>query len=256
MSAAPATSTLPTPAAGVPLLAARNVHRILGAGETAAHVLRGVNLEIEARTYVSLVGASGSGKSTLLYLLGGLDRPSQADAQGNRFRPPSRIFIDGRDTVELSEAALARLRNEKVGFVFQFHYLLKEFTALENVCLPMFKLRRLSRRDALDRGAMLLQRLGLGNKLHRPANRLSGGEQQRVAIARALANEPAVLLADEPTGNLDKQNSDVVAGVFQELAASGQSLVMVTHDQSLARRAHRMITMEDGRIIADADPRG
>jgi lipoprotein-releasing system ATP-binding protein len=251
-----ATFSAPTPASDAPILQARNVHRILGSGETAAHILRGVDLEIWPRTYVSLVGASGSGKSTLLYLLGGLDRPSQFDLQGKKFQPPSRIFIGGHDSSELDEASLAHLRNEHIGFVFQFHYLLKEFTAQENVCLPMFKLGKLSRRDALDRGARLLDRLGLGRKLHRPANRLSGGEQQRVAIARALANEPAVLLADEPTGNLDKHNSDIVADVFQELAASGQSLVMVTHDRALARRAHRMITMEDGQIIADVDPRG
>jgi lipoprotein-releasing system ATP-binding protein len=235
-------------------LETRNLHRILGSGETAAHILRGVDLEIWPRSYVSLVGASGSGKSTLLYLLGGLDRPSQFDLVGKRMDPPSAVLIEGRNTSWLDEASLARLRNEKVGFVFQFHYLLKEFTALENVCLPMFKLGKLSRGDALDRGALLLSRLGLGQKLRRLANRLSGGEQQRVAIARALANEPAVLLADEPTGNLDKHNSDIVAAVFQELAASGQSLVMVTHDHSLARRAHRMITMEDGKIIADVDP--
>jgi lipoprotein-releasing system ATP-binding protein len=187
--------------------------------------------------------------------LGGLDRPSQVDLSGQRFNPPSRIFVSGHDTTTLSESALAELRNEKVGFVFQFHYLLKEFTALENVCLPMFKLARLSRHAALERGKTLLKRLGLDGKVQRLANRLSGGEQQRVAIARALANEPAVLLADEPTGNLDKHNSDIVAEVLEELAGNGQAIVMVTHDQSLARRAQRMITMEDGRIVGDVDPR-
>ena len=234
-----------------PLLVAQNVHRILGTADTANHVLNGVSVSIGRDEYVSIVGASGSGKSTLLYLLGGLDRPTQRDVEGSAFAPPSRVLIDGHDTSELGDADLAALRNEKVGFVFQFHYLLKEFTAQENVCLPMFKLGRLSRRAALDRGAELLNQLGLGDKLRRPANRLSGGEQQRVAIARALANEPAVLLADEPTGNLDRRNSELVAEIFRELSGKGQTIVMVTHDTSLAQRARRMITMEDGQIVSD-----
>jgi lipoprotein-releasing system ATP-binding protein len=237
------------------LLRARNVHRILGTGEAANRVLKGVNLSIQSREYVSIVGASGSGKSTLLYLLGGLDRPDKNDLDGRAFDPPSRVYIDGADTMALGDAELALLRNEKVGFVFQFHYLLKEFTAQENVCLPMFKLGRLSRADALERAAGLLGRLGLQDKIARRANRLSGGEQQRVAIARALANEPAVLLADEPTGNLDRKNSDRIAEVFDELASAGQAIVMVTHDTTLARRAGRMITMEDGNIIADENLR-
>ncbi len=233
------------------LLEARNLHRLLGTGETVNHILRGVNLAIRRNEYVSIVGASGSGKSTLLYLLGGLDRPSTRDEAGRDFDPPSRIYIDGQDTARLGETALASLRNARLGFVFQFHYLLKEFTAAENVALPMLKLGRLSRSDAMERAVMLLKRLGLESKATRRANRLSGGEQQRVAIARALANEPAALLADEPTGNLDRRNSDLVADIFAELAAGGQSIVMVTHDLSLARRARRMITMEDGRVTGD-----
>jgi ABC-type lipoprotein export system ATPase subunit len=233
------------------LLRAQNVYRILGSGEAANRVLKGVNLNIARREYCSIVGASGSGKSTLLYLLGGLDRPTKNDLDGRAFDPPSRIFIDSADTTALGETDLASLRNEKVGFVFQFHYLLKEFTAQENVCLPMFKMGRLSRAEAMDRAAQLLDRFGLGDKLYRRANRLSGGEQQRVAIARALANEPAVLLADEPTGNLDRKNSDRIAAVFDELAGTGQAIVMVTHDTALARRGGRMITMEDGKVISD-----
>jgi lipoprotein-releasing system ATP-binding protein len=233
------------------ILEARSVHRFLGTGETVNHILKGVSLRIEREEYVSIVGASGSGKSTLLYLLGGLDRPSQVGADGARLEPASRVFIDGADTSELSETQLALLRNEKCGFVFQFHYLLKEFSAQENVALPMWKLRRFSRRESMDRAGELLKRFGLGEKLKRRANRLSGGEQQRVAIARALANDPAVLLADEPTGNLDKKNGELVAEVFQELAGQGQAIVMVTHDLGLAHRARRMVTMEDGRVIAD-----
>ena len=233
------------------LLRTQNLHRYLGQGDATAHILRGVDLTIHRREYVSIVGASGSGKSTLLYLLGGLDRPSQNTPAGDRIEPASKVWINGNDTIELTERELADLRNESVGFVFQFHYLLKEFSAQENVCLPMFKLGKLSRSEAMDRGAMLLTQLGLAEKITRKANKLSGGEQQRVAIARALANEPAVLLADEPTGNLDRQNSEIVADVFSELAAKGQALVMVTHDLTLAAKARRMITMEDGRVIAD-----
>jgi lipoprotein-releasing system ATP-binding protein len=237
----------------VALLRAQNVHRILGAGDTATHILKGVSLSIARDEYVSIVGASGSGKSTLLYLLGGLDRPTRSSVDGAVYEPPSAVFIDGQDTAELNDTDLAALRNEKVGFVFQFHYLLKEFTAQENVALPMFKLGRLGRRAAMSRAAGLLDQLGLADKAKRPANRLSGGEQQRVAIARALANEPAVLLADEPTGNLDRRNSELVADIFKELSEKGgQSIVMVTHDLSLANRARRLVRMEDGEVVADS----
>jgi lipoprotein-releasing system ATP-binding protein len=238
-------------AKGLALLRAGNLHRILGSGDTAAHILKGVDLSIQRHSFTSVVGASGSGKSTLLYLLGGLDRPSQHDVEGRTFEPPSRVWIDDQDTTRLNESELAMLRNQKVGFVFQFHYLLKEFTAQENVCLPMLKHGRLSRGQAMERAAALLTRLGLKERLRRRANRLSGGEQQRVAIARALANEPAVLLADEPTGNLDTRNGELVADIFQELAAGGQAIVIVTHDQALAHRCQRMITMADGKILRD-----
>jgi len=233
------------------LLEAQNVHRVLGSADSAAHILRGVDLTIERDEYASIVGPSGSGKSTLLYLLGGLDRPSKSDADGKTFVPPSRILIDGHNTADLGDAELAALRNAKIGFVFQFHYLLKEFTAQENVALPALKLGRVTRAQAMDHAAALLDRFGLGSKLKRRANRLSGGEQQRVAIARALTNDPAVVLADEPTGNLDKRNSEIVSDLFQELAAKQQAIVIVTHDLTLARRARRMITMEDGTIVSD-----
>ncbi|HXE53620.1 MAG TPA: ABC transporter ATP-binding protein [Tepidisphaeraceae bacterium] len=246
-----ARTEFPIQPTSVPLLRAQNVHRVLGSGDAANTVLRGVNLQVARDEYVSIVGASGSGKSTLLYLLGGLDRPSQADADGKSFDPLSRVFVNGFDTHTLDDTALAALRNEQVGFVFQFHYLLKEFTAQENVCLPMLKLKKLTRSQAMDRAADLLKQLGLGSKIKRKANRLSGGEQQRVAVARALANEPAVLLADEPTGNLDRRNSELVAGIFAELSEKGQAIVLVTHDVSIARRARRMITMDDGVVVRD-----
>jgi lipoprotein-releasing system ATP-binding protein len=249
--AAPQLRPVDARAENPPLIVAQNVHRILGSGDAANDVLKGVNLSIDRREYVSIVGASGSGKSTLLYLLGGLDRPSIADVDGRPFDPSSRVFIDGQDTTQLGDSELAELRNAKAGFVFQFHYLLKEFTAQENVCLPMLKLGKLSRPQAMDRAAGLLKRLGLADKLRRRANNLSGGEQQRVAIARALANDPAFLLCDEPTGNLDRRNGEIVAEIFADLAASGQTIVMVTHDTALAQKARRVVTMEDGRIIAD-----
>jgi lipoprotein-releasing system ATP-binding protein len=241
----------PSGSAAGPLLRAQNVQRFLGREDSITHILKGVNLSIDRREYVSIVGASGSGKSTLLYLLGGLDRPTRADVDGVPFDPPSAIYIEGHDTAELSDQQLAEVRNEKIGFVFQFHYLLKEFTAQENVALPMLKLGRLSRGDAMDRAAMLLRQFNLDNKVKRRANRLSGGEQQRVAIARALANEPAVLLADEPTGNLDRKNGEIVAEIFHHLASAGQAIVMVTHDMNFAQRARRMVTMEDGDVISD-----
>ena len=225
------------------LLRAVNVHRYLGTGEARTHILKGVNLVVDRGEYVSIVGASGSGKSTLLYLLGGLDRPDSENG--------SAVFIEEENTHELNDTELAAVRNEKVGFVFQFHYLLKEFTAQENVALPMLKLRRWSRDEAMNRAKELLARFGMENKARRRAHRLSGGEQQRVAVARALANDPAVLLADEPTGNLDRKNSEVVADIFQQLASAGQTIVMVTHDPALAHRARRMVTMEDGAIVHD-----
>jgi lipoprotein-releasing system ATP-binding protein len=244
---------------GSRLLRAENCHRVLGNAESPVHVLKGVTLDVNHGEYVSIVGASGSGKSTLLYLLGGLDRPTQRFVVEEKtrpvriidFDPPPRIYVDGCDTTALRDGELASLRNEKVGFVFQFHYLLKEFTAQENVALPMFKLKRLKRAAAMERAAELLRMLGLADKVRRRANRLSGGEQQRVAIARALANEPAVLLADEPTGNLDRANGERVAEVFEQLAAGGQTIVMVTHDVALANRARRLVRMEDGTVIED-----
>jgi len=232
-----------------PLLLARNVHRFLGEGDLQTHILRGVDLSIIHGQYVSITGASGSGKSTLLYLMGGLDRPSLRDITDQLIDPPPAVFIDGQNTLDLGDAELALVRNAKIGFVFQFHYLLKEFTAQENVALPMFRLGKLSRDDALERAAQLLGRFGLKEKVKRRTNKLSGGEQQRVAIARALANEPAVILADEPTGNLDSKNAAVVATVFDELAANGQTILMVTHDLVLADRAKTRIRMEDGKIV-------
>jgi lipoprotein-releasing system ATP-binding protein len=190
---------------------------------------------------VSMVGASGSGKSTLLYLLGGLDRATHGE-----------IFINNQPLSAMSDATLTSVRNATIGFVFQFHFLLPEFTALENITLPMLKLGTRSRGEAIDHARNLLKQVGLEAKAHRRTTDLSGGEQQRVAIARALSNDPDILLADEPTGNLDKANSQNVAHIFEEIAAQGdRTILMVTHDPHMAERAFRVITLDDGRIVGD-----
>jgi lipoprotein-releasing system ATP-binding protein len=229
------------PADGM-LLATRQLVRIVGNNvSNQSLVLKGIDLDLPRGEFVSIVGASGSGKSTLLYLLGGLDRADHGE-----------IYIHGEPLSAMSDARLTAVRNETLGFVFQFHFLLPEFTAMENVMLPMMKLGRRGRREAERHARELLERVGLGAKVHRRTTDLSGGEQQRVAIARALANDPDILLADEPTGNLDKANSQNVAHIFEEIAAAGdRTILMVTHDPHMAERAHRVITLDDGRIVGD-----
>jgi len=229
------------PAAGT-LLAARQLVRVIGnAAATATLVLKGINLDIARGEFVSIVGASGSGKSTLLYLLGGLDRQTHGE-----------IYINGQSTSQMSDGQLTAVRNANIGFVFQFHFLLPEFTALENIMLPMLKLGKLSRSTAADRAADLLKTVGLADKARRRTTDLSGGEQQRVAVARALANDPDVVLADEPTGNLDKHNAQNLARIFEQIAAQGnRTIVMVTHDPHMAEHAYRIITLDDGQIASD-----
>ncbi len=224
------------------LLAARQLVRVVGSNASnQSLVLKGIDLDIHRGEFVSIVGASGSGKSTLLYLLGGLDRADHGE-----------IFIHGDALSRMSDATLTAVRNKALGFVFQFHFLLPEFTAMENVLLPMLKLGKRSRREASARARELLDRVGLASKCQRLTTDLSGGEQQRVAIARALANDPDIVLADEPTGNLDKTNSQNVAQLFEEIAAAGdRTILMVTHDPHMAERAHRVITLDDGRIVDD-----
>ncbi len=211
-----------------------DIHKSFGALE----VLRGVSLDVADGEVVSIVGASGAGKTTLLQIAGTLSRPDSG-----------RVEIDGRDVFSLGDKALSRFRNERIGFVFQFHHLLPEFTAFENVCLPGLIGGR-NRREVERRAGELLMMMGLaGRRDHKPGQ-LSGGEQQRVAIARAIINSPAVLLADEPSGNLDSRNRDEIHRLFFELRDRlGQTAVIVTHDEGLAAMADRRIVMSDGRII-------
>jgi putative ABC transport system ATP-binding protein len=200
--------------------------------------LREVSLAVQPGDYLSIVGPSGSGKSTLMHLLGGLDRPTSG-----------RLLLGGRDAATLTAAELARLRNQVIGFVFQGFHLLARTTAQDNVALPLVY-RGLHRAERRRRAGAMLDRVGLAHRMtHRP-NQLSGGEQQRVAIARALVTEPRVLLADEPTGNLDSASGEAVLALLEELNTErGVALVVVTHDRDIARRARRQISMRDGQIV-------
>jgi lipoprotein-releasing system ATP-binding protein len=200
-------------------------------------VLDAVDLQVARGEMVAIIGSSGAGKSTLLHLLGALDRPTAGQ-----------ILIDGRALQEMDDDAISALRNRTVGFVFQFHHLLREFTALENVMMPL-RIGGVEEATARRRASMLLERVGLGGRVQHRPGALSGGEQQRTAVARALANDPAVLLADEPSGNLDHQNSERLHELFSELARELElGMVIVTHNRSLAARADRVLQLEDGRL--------
>ena len=206
-------------------------------GLTELPVLKGVDLEVKKAEIVAIVGASGVGKSTLLHLLGGLDRPTEGT-----------IYYEGDDIFALPDQELDRFRNEEIGFVFQFHHLLPEFTALENVAMPGLIAREQSD-GALDRAKELLEFVGLGERLEHGPSELSGGERQRVAIARALVNQPKVVLADEPTGNLDQKTSEAVHDLLWTLNDQfNQTFIIVTHNQTLAQRADRLIQLVDGRV--------
>ena len=220
-------------------LRCENLHRFLGQNESRVHVLRGVSFEAHRGQVYAIVGPSGCGKSTLLYLLGLLDRPD--DGQ---------IWIQEQLMSNSSDAERTAARGGHIGFVFQFHFLMQEFTTLENVMMPMRKLGRLTPAQMVARATKLLTAVGLGDKTHRLGNHLSGGEQQRVAIARALANEPAIILADEPTGNLDAKNSAMIFDLLTHLAKeNGQAVILVTHNPEIAQRCDHVRPMRDGLFV-------
>jgi lipoprotein-releasing system ATP-binding protein len=219
------------------VLACRGLSKTYGMGDVAVPVLRGIDLEVRGGESVAIVGASGSGKSTLLHLLGGLDLPTEGS-----------VTLRGQELTRLDAAAQGRLRNKALGFVYQFHHLLPEFSALENVSMPL-AIRRMPEAEMRGRAAAMLEEVGLGHRLsHRPGE-LSGGERQRVAVARALVTNPACVMADEPTGNLDRENAARIFDLILELnRRHGAAFIMVTHDATLAARMQRTLTIADGRI--------
>jgi putative ABC transport system ATP-binding protein len=219
----------------------QDIHKTYHTGEVDVHAVRGVTLDIAQGEFVALMGASGSGKSTMMNIIGCLDRPTQGQ-----------YSLDGIDVSQLSRDELADIRNQKIGFVFQGFNLLARTSALENVELPMLYTRqRLTGSSQRERALKALDTVGLGDRADHKPNQLSGGQQQRVAIARALSNQPSLLLADEPTGNLDSRTSIDIMGVFQKLNDQGMTIVMVTHELDIAQYTKRMVVMRDGKVVGD-----
>ena len=226
------------PAAGV-VIRVEDLHKYYDLGETRVHALRGVSLDIQAGDFVAIMGASGSGKSTFMNLLGCLDTPSSGH-----------YYLEGVDVAQLAKKELASIRNRKLGFVFQGFNLLARTTALENVELPTLY-AHLPKEDRLERAKRALEMVGLGERMEHFPSQLSGGQQQRVAVARALVNQPSILLADEPTGNLDSRTSVEIMQIFQDLNDRGLTVVLVTHEQDIAHYAKRTIVFRDGKIRRD-----
>ena len=225
------------------VLVCRSIVRRFREGDSMLEVLSGVDLSVKAAECVAIVGASGSGKTTLLQIMGGLDEPTSGD-----------VFVNGQSMAQADEEAKGRLRNRYLGFVYQFHHLLPEFTAQENVAMPLM-IRRLPREEALQMAAELLERVGLGERLDHKPGELSGGERQRAAVARALITRPKLVLADEPTGNLDAGNGEHVLRLMLELNREMRtSLVIVTHDRDIAARMDRVLVLENGKIRSADSP--
>jgi lipoprotein-releasing system ATP-binding protein len=220
------------------MIAVTDLFKSFQMGEQTLTVLKGINLTIHRGELIAVVGASGAGKSTLLHILGLLDRPTKGA-----------VTFDGQDLFQLSEQAQADFRNRRIGFVFQFHHLLPEFTALENACMPAFIQRR-PPEEVVAEAVTILKEVGLGSRLHHKPGELSGGEQQRVAVARALLQKPDLVLADEPTGNLDTHTGDALFGLMRDLnKARGTTFVIVTHNDKLSSQADRIVHMQDGQIL-------
>jgi putative ABC transport system ATP-binding protein len=222
-----------------PVIRIEGVHKYYDLGETKVHALRGIDLEIQPGEFVAVMGSSGSGKSTLMNLLGCLDKPTSG-----------RYLLDGIDVSQLDKKTLAHIRNRKLGFVFQGFNLLARTTALENVELPTLY-AQLPKEERLDRARKALEMVGLGERVEHFTSQLSGGQQQRVAIARALVNRPSILLADEPTGNLDSRTSVEIMQILQELNERGLTIVLVTHEPDIAQFAKRIVVFRDGKIRKD-----
>ncbi len=220
------------------ILEAKNINKSF-TDPVTVKILTDINFSINKGDFVSVVGKSGCGKSTMLYILSTMD----TDYEGE-------LLIDGESMTGKKEVELAQVRNEKIGFVFQFHYLLSEFSVIRNVMLPALKRNKFSEKEIENKALEKLAMLDIKDLANKKANQLSGGEKQRVAIARALINDPDIIMGDEPTGNLDKKNSDVVFDIFQRLSKDfNQTMLIVTHDQEFAKKTHRIIEMEDGKII-------
>lgn len=221
------------------MIRAENLSKVYRMGKIEVPALRDVNLEIEEGEYLAIVGSSGSGKSTLLNMLGCLDKPTSGA-----------VFIDGVNTASLSENELAEIRREKIGFIFQQFNLIHSLNALENVSLPMF-FAGVSSEERMKRAAELLAKVGLEKRIHHKPSELSGGQQQRVAIARALSNNPAIIIGDEPTGNVDSETGNAIMGILEGLNREGRTVIVVTHDTEIAAHAPRVIRMKDGRLLEE-----